>query len=187
MIIDINETVLAIDPSINSSGVALFKKHKLIAADTIKADHKYTDIAERCFYMGALIIDWAITTNHAVVTCMAVEWPQIHVHGSNDRNDLLGLAGVNMSAIAGVAMLMANAPTVPFKVCSYLPSEWACQTKKTKAKPMLSPRALYIQRRLGISEQLVWKHLSHDAIDAIGIGLHHLGRMKPKRVFPGAS
>jgi hypothetical protein len=168
--------LLAVDPSISCSGVAVFVNGKLHRAEAVKVPAKDT-LINRIYHMSN-----AIYETHYAPHLVVLEWPQVYTHGPNDRNDLLGLAGV----CGGVASLFAADGTA---LLTYLPREWVANLKKSKkGDPRKSPRGLYIGRRLDETEQNVWRGVkSHDVVDAIGIGLHHLGRMQRKRVFPGAT
>lgn len=177
--------MIALDPSIASSGVALFRGGALSAVDTIKRKVTKDDIAARCLAMAEDIGDWIQRTGSRprVLVC---EWPAKSWRG--DARDLHGLPGVNM----GVAMLLRVvmlARQEPFTVLSYEPGEWSGGMSKTKTKKgaKFSPRAVRALSRLNDDELEAWHTTSsHDAIDAIGIGLYALGRLEARRLFPGA-
>jgi hypothetical protein len=109
---------------------------------------------------------------------VVIEWPQIYraSKSKGDPNDLPGLAGVGM----------AIAARLDVEVVSYLPRQWAGGTRKAETgDPLDSPRGRLVWRCLSPDERgrVV---PSHDAIDAVGLGLHHLGRLQ-RRVYPGAT
>jgi hypothetical protein len=109
------------------------------------------------------------------------EWPMIYLKQHGKRpNDLPALAGVGMA-------IACRFPRP--EIHSYYPQEWAGQIPKAKTKKGAdsSPRALRIKSRLSDEEMKHWPKSQHDAIDAIGIGLYHLGRLERKRVYAGQS
>jgi hypothetical protein len=182
--------LIALDPSVNSSGVAAFFDGKLIFAETIKVNVRGGDRADAAYFMSHKICDrlerWY--QGYPFVSTLqdpefVYEWPQIYRagKGKGDPNDLPALAAIGL----GVAGLLRCGV-----VKSYTPKEWAGQLPKatrTKALAENSPRAVRIKSRLKTAELSLWPKGEHDAIDAIGLGLFHLGRLSPKRVFPGAS
>ncbi len=201
-----DESLLAIDPGLNNPAAAMFRHGVLVAASRVKPDKKWNDlvVGERCRLVARRLSEWAydhgldastmraareaeLAGRHAEartlrqdrgIVILAVEWPQVYTRSKSkgDPNDLLPLAGV--------AMCLAGHLDV--EVRSYRPAEWIGQCpKKETGDPLVSPRG-----------QLVWRHLStkeratvlvsHDSIDAIGIGLFALGRLR-MHVYPGAT
>lgn len=171
--------LLAVDPSIRSAGVALFLEGRLWQAATIKRSGTDDDLVERCRAMARRVFEWA---DGSRVDELALEWPQIYraTRSKGDPNDLPALAGV----CAAVAALYTLVP-----VRSYTPAEWAGQLPKSTLKrdTLTSPRTLRIASRLTPKECAILKGAGHDAIDAVGIGLHHLGRLAPVKLYPGAT
>lgn len=132
--------------------------------------------------MALAITDWMLREGFTPDT-VAFEWPQIYQrHGSKskgDPNDLPGLAGVGM-AVAG----LLGVEPYPVDVRTFVASEWKGQLPKHVCEH-------HIKRTLTASESKILPLFSqHDTIDAIGIGLHALGRMalstSRHRVLPGA-
>lgn len=182
--------LLAIDPSIRRAGVALFREGVLVAVTTVKIAGSEAPMGQRCLNMGHEIVEWVAGLD-ARPRVIAVEWPQIYraTKSPGDPNDLVGLAGVAM-AVAGVLSIALAARHERLDVLSYTPAEWTGQLpKSTKSDGVkFSPRAKRIASHLTDDELQVWDTTrSHDAIDAVGIGLHALGRLEPIRVFPGAT
>lgn len=187
--------LLAVDPSIKSSGVALFVGGVLVAASVRKLPASMrTDTVTDCREMSLRIFEWAVTYDRSphptpsggdrIPTELACEWPQIYreTKSKGSPNNLLPLSAI----CCGVAMLLPSRS----KVAGYLPREWSGGIPKaTKGNAKKSPRAYRIGSRLTLPGEVgIWDRTKgHDAIDAIGIGLYHLGRLKPTRVYPGAS
>lgn len=179
--------LVAIDPSINSCGVAIFKAGALWRVNTIECA-KTKDIADRCYRMSQNVVRW-IGECKVRPRTIAIEWPQVYAVGKSkgDNNKLLGLSGVAIGVATLLGGVLASTGDECLQVVSYKPAEWAGQLPKTKTKnPSASPRARRIHTRLTEEEALEWVD-DHDAIDAVGIGLHALGRMSPRRVYAGAT
>lgn len=179
--------LLALDPSINSAGVAVFRDGDLIATETIKVKFK-GDILARCLHISEAMAVWALG-----VPCrpavLVVEWPKIYKVGKSkvDPKDIVPLAGV-AGCLAG--LLRQNGALRPLhddlECVSYLPKEWAGHPPKVETVKgcKSSPRALRIVSRLNHAERVVWDAIKyHDAIDAVGIGLKHLGRLERRRAI----
>ena len=164
--------LLAVDPSIRSCGVALFVDDVFDNATTLKVPKRDVSAAERVRAVLELINRWAPPVSIDEVVC---EWPHVYPYGSDGAtarpNDLFGLAGV-CGALAGMYRC------VP--VVSYEPSEWGGQMGKAQKRER-------VLRHLRPFERLRTEKLGQDAIDAVGIGLHHIGRFERRRVFAGAT
>ncbi len=184
--------LLVVDPALNSPGAALFRGGVLTAAEKVRIDPDYAKlpIGERVGRVAADVVRWVIARN-AAPRYLAVEWPQIyqrtHQKGAKrgaDNNDLLGLAGV-CGAVVGILQLGMARRDVALTVVSPTPGEWAGQLPKaTTGDAKSSPRALRILSRLSPAERNCVP-ASHDAIDAVGLGLFCLGRFERRRVMPG--
>lgn len=178
------KSLLALDPGINYSGVAVFRNGKLVAAAAIpNPAPKGADILVRVFLMTQAITDY-VAQYKPVPTSLAVEWPQIYGDNSKgDPNDLPHLAAI----AGGVALLVgghANRISKGADLRSYLPREW----KGQMTKEACHARA---DRRLDHKEYAVWERLvgkgDLDAKDAVALGLHALDRLTPFKVLSGAT
>lgn len=172
--------LLAVDPGIARPGLAVFEDGTLIIADTVKPPTD-GDIVERAFSAASMIVACAYATTHPIRE-LVVEWPQAYdarkgksKPGANQA--IIPLAGV----CVGVAMLIPGA-----RKRSFLPSQWKGQIPKrsTDGKNIVKSRVL--ARLTDDERSIVPKRLSHDGYDAIGIGLHALGRWSGN-VYPGAT
>lgn len=177
--------LLAIDPSIESTGVALFRDGRLIAAAHI---HPRTvdgmSMAQRALAMADAVVGWVIGAK-GKITAVAHEWPQIYT-GSKSRanpNNLIGMAVVDGAIDCALAFIAVQRGE-QLELRSFLPAEWAGQLPKDtrKGKYWKSPRGTRIKSRLTDVEWAVAPD-QHDAGDAIGIGLHALGRLGVKRAL----
>ena len=179
--------LLAVDCSLVTPGAALFVDGVLVRAERVKAAawvKKTLSRASRCAVVASAIEAWGRSvllgqTDRGKMTELVLEWPQIYraSKSKGDPNDLLGIAGV-AAALAALVGVPCKSPT---------PAEWIGQLPKaTSGDPWTSPRGARVRARLG-AEELAACENTHDAIDAVGLGLWSLGRLDRKRVFPGAT
>ena len=172
--------LLAIDPSVNSPGVALFDGDVLIAADRATAPKEWSKLGDgdRWLRVARSIVLWADTACAQRIRIVVFERPQWYQRAKSkgDPNQLAGLAGV-AGAVTGI--LGPHFPTV----LSPTPAEWIGQLPKaTRGSAKKSPRAARILSRLGENELKLVPD-QHDALDAVGLGLWALGRLTPRRVL----
>lgn len=199
--------LLALDPSIRSPGVALFSGGELRRAATLRIDADclrcglvvgpargcqcdtpdYGPVIPRCLRVAQEVLAWMLPT---VPRALAVEWPQWYARDKSkgDPNDLAGLSGV-AGAVAGILHVLAAQRQQGLQVVGYKPAEWlGGQLPKSKTRTAAgNPRAERVLKRLTDLEICRMTDTGHDTVDAVGIGLHALGRLQPLRVFPGAT
>lgn len=189
--------LLCVDPGLNASGVALFRGDRLVEAACLRPRDgvietpvkRHAVIGARVAIMARLVVLWcdaaicrsiddpenpAGSRVAATPDEVAVEWPQIYTRDKSegDPNDLLPLAGVCAAVVQSFALTASS-------TC-YTPRDW----KGTIDGDAMTVR---LERRLVDSGEaaFVLEHAEtyrHNAVDAYGIGLHHLGRLKPRRV-----
>ena len=170
-------------------GIAYWKAGILAGAGAVALprDAHDTDDGERAQRMAHAALAW-IGARHALPRTFVYEWPQVYTAAKSigDPNDLIGLAGVGAAVGMGLSMAVAL-QEIGLTIMTYRPGEWTGGIRKErKGNPWLSLRGQRVATRLRSSEREVVP-ASHDAIDAVGIGLFALGRFEPKRVFPGAT
>ena len=198
--------LLAIDPSTTTIGVALFAgtdAHRqfarvLNAAASIKLSVRADiDPLQRWLDAARGVENWLYDVLHFDatdrITELVFERPQFYsaVKSKGDPNKLVGVLGV--AAVIAGRFSLRNA-TQQF---TYLPAEWigqlskVCPTCKGKAKKKCkdcrgsaweTPRGRRIASRLSPEEHAACPD-QNDAIDAVGIGLKHVGRLEPVRVY----
>lgn len=163
--------LLAIDPGIRGCGCAFFDGGRLTKAAYVKNPMKEGNTAAAARAMAGAVLELFVPYG-AVVNAIALEWPRIYASriraGATkaDPNDLLGLAAVD----AAIAMLLRYA-----HVDCFAPSDWKGQLPKAAAETR-------IRGRLSEAELAVLDaadappSLLHNVVDAVGIGLHRLGR-----------
>ncbi len=181
--------LLALDPSIARCGLALFHDGDLIASGCVAGLHGLKDTLARVVYISEACTNWVLQQS-ARPDEFIVEWPQVYTRDKSkgDPKGLLPLAGV-AGCVAGILIRTPALTPLNYDLecVSYLPGEWSGRVPKVETVKgcKTSPRAVKVKSRLNAAELLVWEKVKyHDAIDAIGIGLHHLGRFKRKRVYP---
>ncbi len=183
--------LLALDPGIRGCGAALFAEGRLVACDYVKNPVTVGNRAHEARTMASAVVAWAGFPEPDEVIA---EYPQVYTvaFSKGDNNDLLALAGVD-------GALAALYPTTHFE--TYLPREW----KQTMSKGVCASRVL---RRLDpdelatlqkaaaklrvtdipalIKKDPEGKHLLFNALDAVGIGLKHVGRFEPRHSWEAA-
>ena len=155
--------ILAIDPGLRACGVAWFEQGILVKADLISVKTMESDA--KAFVEMAN----AVGAASAPVTEVAVEYPQQYARSPTPRESVQKLVGV----IGALAATFRDSETE-----YYLPRQWKGQVPK----PVMHRRIL---GRLTEAEQGVIPDLAasklHNVLDAVGIGLHHVGRLKRGR------
>ncbi len=167
--------LLAVDPSIVSPGVALFCEGKLVANARVKVcPQPEACAAQRCCNAIAELCTWYGTTARLVDT-LAFEYPQIYAHDTPAvANAVVSMAAVGM----GLSYALDINDTH-----SYTPREiWGQLPKAKTGSYWKCPRGARVWSRLDADERTVAVD-QHDAGDAVGIGLFHLGRFAAKRVL----
>ena len=192
--------LLSIDPSTTTVGAALFSVgdngNVLFAAASIKLEVvPDEDPIQRWLNAARAVENWlfSIHVSPADVDEIVFERPQFYsaVKSKGDPNKLVGVLGV-AAVLAGRFSL--RSATRQF---TYLPAEWigqlskVCPTCKGKAKRKCkdchgsaweTPRGRRVASRLTPEERAKCPD-QNDAIDAVGIGLKHIGRLEPVRVY----
>lgn len=186
--------LLAIDPGLNSPGAALFlddSDPRLWAAAKIKIPSGWVGLydGQRWLSVAQEIVAWAVNVAAPCrIDIVVFERPQWYARGKSkgDPNQLAGVAGV------AACMVGCLAHRHHLDVRSPTPAEWigqlskVCPTCKGKAKKCKSchgsawetPRGRFIRKRL-TPDELKLVPDQNDAIDAVGLGLWQLGRLKP--------
>lgn len=171
--------LVALDPGW-SVGLAVFHNRQLVRCARVeetKAD-KALPLATRLAQTRERVHQQlhAMIGDQYLAAAYCAEWPQIYMGlkaQGVDANDLLHLAAIS-AAVGGSFASMAL----------YTPAVWARSSKKDTKKPTKSPRYYVISKSLDAPE-LALLPPQHDVIDATGIGLHHLGRLRFPR-FTGS-
>lgn len=179
--------VLSIDPGLRGCGCALWDGlGSLIRAAYVKNTELKMRGPQAHVRMAVAVAGWARKATFdgwRTDDQLVLEFPRVYPNHSNKRsndpNDLLELAGVNGAIAAWLAATDAR---------FFFPAEWKGQVPEI-------PCARQVLKAIGNDRQYIegveafvlhmiareaankpLTNLTHNAIDAVGIGLHHLGR-----------
>lgn len=175
--------LLAIDPSIVSPGVALFRDAILIANACIKVKpDKSANQATRAIIAADAIVKW-VHEQRGQPGCIAYEWPQIYKgDGPAVANAVISMAAVD-AAVTTALMIGAMKRGHELEIQCAVPAEiWGQLPKAKTGSYWKCPRGIRVYSRLTSAEQLVAVD-QHDAGDAVGIGLWALSRLVLRRVL----
>lgn len=173
-------TLLAVDPGIRGAGVAFFVDEVLVESAYVKSAVKTGNTAAECRAMAEAIEAWASAYAWAGLNEIALEWPRVYAtriregKSKADPNDLLALCGVD----AAIATMYPGA-----KVTCYAPSDWKGQLTKEACHARIRSRLSPAEIVVGIDAGAAAKSLAHNMWDAVGIALHHVGRLERRRVI----
>lgn len=160
--------LVAVDPGVHLLGVAMFTDGMLEHAGLLQPDKK--PAGPESWAAIASMFFFAFRPPMEVV----MEFPKVYQGSkqSGDPADMLELAAVD-GAIVGAFCAHK------LKVTRVFPSDWKGQMDKATAKPRILDR-LSTAEKACIEDDGA---KTHNTIDAIGIGLHHLGRFERRRVY----
>lgn len=167
--------LLAVDPGVRYPAGALFVSGVLQKASRVKIPKGIgpkTPVLERCRAISLSITDWA----QAIPDILVVEYPQIYTQDKSkgNPNQLVPLAAIG-ACLSGLYMAT--------RVISPTPREWTGNIPKNEdGDPWDSPRGRRVWERLSDVERTRVVP-SHDAVDAVGLGLFGLGRFDRRRVY----
>jgi len=158
-----NTELVSIDPGLKGCGMALWKGGLLQKALYVP-NVPGGDFQEMQGRIVQLLPGFPVKISRDFL--LAIELPQVYVtsRAKGDPNDL-----INLAVLVGALAQTFREPQL------FKPFEW----KRNTPKPVMEGRIL---KRLSASEKtrivLPIKSLAHNVIDAIGIGLHALGRLR---------
>lgn len=171
--------ILAVDCGLRVCGAALLYSAtaRLHAAAVVERPGQSAPGVAAWDAMARAVRVWVATflPLHGGLRAVVLETQRVYpaARQRGDPNDLLELMGV-----AG-AMNFPPAPRY-----SYAPREWKGQMPgddfiRERIRPLLSD-----EEEAAISGA---SSVRHNAYDAVGLGMFHLGRLRPHRVLPGAT
>lgn len=175
--------LLSVDPGTRVCGAALWSDGVLVAAAAVKNPIPTGSDFRECVEAAREVLRWARYHDAERIDILALEKPQVYQPGGDrtvgDPNGLVPLA-----AIDGALAAMLGAP-----VKAYWPKEWGAVGKPDRVSEPY-PVERRVRDRLSSAElralEAEWpgnvKH-SYDLVDAVAIGLHHLGRFGRGRVL----
>lgn len=209
--------LLALDGSVRSPGLSLYRHGVLVAATRISVPKELESLpeAERWYRVAALCFAWWEEQNEGIgrtVRTLIYERPQWYSErqkkSKGDPNKLAHVLGVSQSLAIMFVMHNLQRGARPPELLSPTPAEWTGQVPKTDRNgkypkdPRKSPRHSRVWGCLTPGEQAVLlkreaetgkltgdlrNDANHDTFDGVGIGLFALGRYKAVRVFAGAT
>lgn len=172
--------IVAIDPGVRGCGVAVFTDDTMLfRADHVKSAFTKGNDAAACVAMALAVTGWVIRLQvipwderHTLV----LEWPRI-ISASRQRAEKRNIDQNDLLALVGVDCAIAMAYQETMNLVTVFPDEW----KGNTPKKIMNARAW---GRLSTDEQSrVDSPSNHNTLDAVGLGLHQLGRMKRLRVY----
>lgn len=155
-------TLLCVDPGLRGCGVALFDRGELFNATWVENPLLSGRGPVAWGTMGQAVWNWAPVP--ARVQKLYVEMPKVYPGMPKvDLNDLLDLAGV----LGTVVIRMPSD-----RVAWTFPSDWKGQLPKQVMNERVKKHLSEGEKRKVVSVGA----LDHNTYDAIGLGLHFLGR-----------
>ncbi len=155
--------IIAIDPSVRATGIAHFVNGAFLSARVLV---NQGDVREACTLVREHLARYA-----SLVDALVIEVPRVYTgaKSTGDANDL-----ISISLVAGAAIGAVQASCA---VHLRHPHQW----KGQQPKGVVSARS---RESLDENERDIFDALTraygakaHNAFDAVGIGLHHLGRL----------
>lgn len=158
-------TFISVDPGVRGCGVAVF------SGDLLRAFYVKNPIEKGDDYAAAANMASAVLNSvlHDAATTAIIECPMVY-SGAKQRgaqSDIVAVAGVSYSIAARLSAIGVDC----FRV---LPYQWKGQVPKEimlrRIESTLMPTELTVIQKTP-------KSVRHNVIDAIGIGLHYLGKL----------
>ena len=167
---------ISIDPGFRHCGVSCFEgttlKHATLVETQSDSD---IDPADQFSKMGSAVADYVESLEIGNSFHVAIEYPQQYQRTPTPRESVQRVVGV-IGAI--LAALQARTGGLSVRVTSYTPQAWKGQVPKDIMVERIRGRLL--DAELSTLPEYP-KSKMHNVIDAIGIGLKHLNRLKLKR------
>jgi hypothetical protein len=180
-----SDVLISIDPGVSVCGVAIFwvGTQELYAAALIQgisdARVPFADRIEALAYDAQTWVGAKLKGENYSRT-VAVEIPQVYeaARQKGDQNDLISVA-FSAGAVARAVTCSFYTGSGPLSV-SYKPREWKGTIDADTMTARIESRLTDYERR---KIEKCAASLRHNVIDAVGIGLHYLGRLNRKRVI----
>lgn len=186
--------LLAMDPGVYFAGVAVFDipTKRLLRAASIRGGG-FKGSLWGVLELAEEIAAWAAP--FASYGALVMEWPQVYAgkqRGGKDPNNLLPLTALDGMVLGGLKPLMPQGSDCTL----YQPHEW-------KGSKKANPTARWVLSRLDNEERAQVGdldafekeltaceaaktevgHYVHNTLDAVGLGLHYLGRLGRHRII----
>lgn len=173
--------LIAIDPGLRHVGVAVFAPDGTLRGAACvrerRAAKDRTDPLVLAEHLAGYVLKFVrIYVAGGDVARVVAEWPRVYTRAKSkgDPNDLLPLSAC--SAACATALKAGEVQSVH-------PDEWKGQapTETVIAARVLDRLEVVEARVYAEALQVAGKTLGHNVTDAVGIGLHALGRLAPHR------
>jgi hypothetical protein len=176
----LSETFLAVDVGLRGCGVAIFggspvfAEKKLLRAGYVKNTVKRDRGAPAWAAMAQEVLFW---TGREVLT--VVETHRFRFGAPHELKRIPDILEVQGCAGAIAALCSGD----PLNVVGYTPEQW----KGSVPKDQMCTRILNCLSldEFGAQQDGLPISTEHNMIDAIGIGLHHCGRLHTRKIFRG--
>ncbi len=161
-------TLVSIDPGIRHCGVAVFEDKRLVRAALAVNPKTTGDPLERAFHMADAVRVFCPER----IDVLVLERPQLGTYGPARQKDLVMLCEV------GACIVGLLRPAVPISIS---PHDW----KGSIDADVMIERVIarLVSEEYKKAELPKAKSLRHNLWDAVGIGLHHFGRLERWRVI----
>lgn len=194
--------LLAIDPASHGCGCALFRDGRLVAAEYVRGAKSGSGPRE-CAQAAYAVSTWldvlyrrdtfGLRANDFEPAILVMEFPQVYSRGANKTKGDPNTCVLPLVAVdAALATVFSKA-----EVHVYQPHAWKQGTSKPEHKDIgkveyviiprvkvrLLPEELAVTSWPGPEDSKADHERSFDVADAIGVGLHHLGRFERHRVY----
>ncbi len=167
-------SLISLDPGIRGCGVALFRGGRLEACDYLKNPVLKGDDVDAVLGMADEVVKWRRLHCPLVVPEFVFEHPRVYTisKSKGDPNDLMPLVGVAYACAGYIA---------GHKSVRVFPATWKGQLTKEACEARI--RSRLDTAELAVLDATVHRvgAKAHNAVDAVGIGLHAVGRFAPKR------
>lgn len=163
--------MLCVDPGLRGCGVAFFR-----AGTLIRAGYVTNPVIEGRGYAAHKMMGLAVVELYGYVglSRLVMEHPRIYPGAAQQKGDLNDLIDV---ACVGAA-IASNYPVTETE--TLYPADWKGNVPKEVMTARIS-RAIANEERAGIEK--CYASLTHNVLDAIGIGLFKLGRINKKSIL----
>jgi hypothetical protein len=165
-----DQVTVAVDPGVHAAGVAIFRGQELRAARLCReASYLFpVDPWDAVSEAVAMFLAGVFTTAEIGRRQLVIEVPQIYSKMSDvDQNDLITLAGAAGAIVCRVGRMFA-------RIHKPNPADWKGQVPKDIMVRRVKGK---LTRDEHARIELPAPSFQHNVYDAVGIGLHRVGRL----------
>ena len=190
---------VGVDPGLRTSGAAVALGAALRAAAYVPVPAASVGGDARvnaCAAMVEALVAWiapavlgvaaALPPGTPYEVVVVLEWPKVLLSGHQraekegaDPNDLLPLSGVDVGVAVLLQRMLLRGTCLRVTLADKLPADWKGQVPKDVMCARVLSR-LTPEERARLQLRPRGGH-SKDELDAVGVLLHHLGRLEPRR------